>query len=374
MDGQNRIFVGGIPVRVEKKAIIEFFSQFGKIKYCKVKKNSKTGRSLGYAYLTFEDEATLRDLVDRQIEFCGRICECKQVFKKTELKEELAREKRRKLLVYDIDPNITNTDLKSYFESLTCISHAYVVKDPESMLNKGYGYVVFNTEEEVDNFVKRGLDLSIQGKPFNYSNEIHMPPKKKDASVKAVSPTNEVNIIKTTKKMSENKLLVKKDSREKRGQSASPHENIDEQNDSSSSQLISHDQISPSFHRKSRIISTMEENYLNNAINGKTASSNGGRLKSRPQGTSLSGKLSPRPLDGCTGGTKTTRGSKIIKPVVNAGKNKHIPCKRSLWTQITKISSQIDQRDENYRFNRCNHTIYAPKRNIARRAMQFTQF
>lgn len=178
MEKQNRIFVGGIPVRVDKKVIVDFFSQYGKILHCKIKKNSKTGRSLGYAYLTFESPQSTKALINQQIEFFGRICECKQVFKKEQLKEELHKEKKRKLLVYKIDPTVTNTELKNLFESLTSISHAYVVKDPDSDLNLGYGYVVFHDEEAVENFRKLKLVVTLKGKRILYTNKSHLPPKK----------------------------------------------------------------------------------------------------------------------------------------------------------------------------------------------------
>lgn len=96
MEGQNRIFVGGIPVRVEKTAIVDFFSQFGRIRHCKIKKNSKTGRSLGYAYITFEDSQATKQLLNKQIEFCGCICEFKSVFKKDELKDKITKDELKK--------------------------------------------------------------------------------------------------------------------------------------------------------------------------------------------------------------------------------------------------------------------------------------
>jgi RNA recognition motif-containing protein len=182
MEGQNRIFVGGIPVRVEKITIVDFFSQFGRIRHCKIKKNSKTGRSLGYAYITFEESQATKQLLNKQIEFCGRICEFKPVFKKDELKDKITKDKLKKLLVYELDPATTNKELHDLFASLTSISHAYVVKDPNSHLNLGYGYVVFEDGEKVEEFCKRMLAISFLGKQIKYSNELHVPPKKKPKS------------------------------------------------------------------------------------------------------------------------------------------------------------------------------------------------
>ncbi len=178
MESENRVYVGGIPVRTEKETIVDFFSKFGAIKFCKLKKNSKTGRSLGYAYLTFQDAEVARALVNSQIEFCGRICECKPIYKKSELRSELAREKKRRLLVYEMDPTVTNEELQAEFESLASISHAYVVKEQDSPLNKGYGFVVFHSEEQLVAFVATRLEVKLRGAVVHISNELTLPPKK----------------------------------------------------------------------------------------------------------------------------------------------------------------------------------------------------
>lgn len=58
----------------------------------------------------------------------------------------------------------------------------YVVKDPNSHLNLGYGYVVFEDREKVEEFCKRRLTISFRGKQIKYSNELHVPTKKKPKS------------------------------------------------------------------------------------------------------------------------------------------------------------------------------------------------
>lgn len=179
MEGTSRIFVGGLPVRVEKSGIVDFFQQFGEIRHCKIKKNSKTGRSLGYAYITFENAESANKLLNTQIEFCGRVCECKPVFNKHELREKMSCEKKKKLLVYQLSPVTTNNDLKELFEKFASISHAFVVKDPDSQLSLGYGYVIFHSESDLEEFCSRKLSLKLLGQMIEYTNQAHVPPKKK---------------------------------------------------------------------------------------------------------------------------------------------------------------------------------------------------
>lgn len=352
MEPNSRVFVGGIPVRVEKKTIVDFFSQFGAIKYCKIKKNSKTGRSLGYAYITFEDPQVMFALVNRQIEFCGRICECKPVFKKNKLKEELAKEKRKKLLVYNIDPTITNVELQEYFEKLAEINYAFVVKDPENKFNKGYGYVVFNSEEELDAFFDKNPALVLNGKPFMSSNKLTVPPKKKkEGSAKAVS-----NMGEQIKKVSNSRnrqgsqkakgqtqedsqdsdLMSVADSEEEKSQFSSP----DGRNSKSGSTERNHLQIGRSLHGMD----------TRQPLEPSTGSDHAKALREQSQVLHVSN--SEDILKNRTDATKSTRVSK------HPHKKNHFSSFEAMSrrNEIRKISKTINQDFSNYRFNKPEHS------------------
>lgn len=185
-DATKRIFVGGIPVRVERHQIIDFFSQYGPIRYCKLKMNRKTGRSVGYAYITFKSEQSALTLVNKQVEFFGRICECRQVLKNQQLMDELEKEKKRRLCVWALDPQTTNSTLKQAFIGLADISHAYVLKDSKNPKSKLTGVVIFNSETEVLSFVQQRPDVSIKGSLIKYNLETSIQLKKKKSQANQV--------------------------------------------------------------------------------------------------------------------------------------------------------------------------------------------
>lgn len=180
-DLSRRVFVGGVPVRADKQEIMGFFEQFGKVLHCKMKKNSKTGRSLGYLYLTFEDPQVASSLINKPISFCGRVCECKPVYKKEQLEEALSQDKKLKLLVYELDKDTTNQDLMEAFGSEADTSHAYVVKDIDSRTNKGYGYVIFKTVDAIQRFCQDHPLVRVRSREVQYSADLQFPPKKKRA-------------------------------------------------------------------------------------------------------------------------------------------------------------------------------------------------
>jgi RNA recognition motif-containing protein len=378
MESQNRIFVGGIPVRVEKKAIVDFFGQFGKIRHCKIKKNSKTGRSLGYAYITFEDVQSTKLILNTQVEFCGRICECKPVFKKEELKEEICREKKRKLLIYEIDPATTNTELRDLFGSLTSISHAYVVKDPDSDLNVGYGYVVFNSESLLNEFCSKKLPLCLNGKQVKYTNRFHVPPKKKSKQSK--NPASNFEDEQAEGMLSQRSNSQSKDPQESeksshlsnriqtsdKGQylNAVSSENRPMKKNAillpaSIVQGVRSSQASGSkiFPKPSRLHT--DANQTGNKISDELRAPNQGQfLNSVANIHTTFAKLQPERDQ--TGFTESTKESRVIQqmPSKFGAKKSHKYKLTTTMRDILRTSLYLSQKRDNYRFNRSSGQLY----------------
>ena len=168
-----KLFVKGLPVTSTRESIIQFFSQFGEVKHCKVKKNSKTKKSMGHACITFKEPRVARGLVDVPVNFNGRICECKPFYEMGKLREHLDMEKRLRLVVSSLEQTVTNKDLSEALEPLfSNYSYAYVVReDPECYENKGYGFVWFKNEPDLYSFLERCPTLEIKGKMAQFSRE-----------------------------------------------------------------------------------------------------------------------------------------------------------------------------------------------------------
>jgi RNA recognition motif-containing protein len=168
----TRIFVRGLPVRIEKDTIVEFFSKFGVVEHCKLKRNNKTKRSMGYACITFQDPTVAQSLIDQPIDFFGRICECKPVLKTKDLEEHLNLEKKLKVKLVNLDVKTTNQDLLQVLSSLTTFSYAYVVKEqPDSDENKGFGFIMFSSNQEASAFSQNFRYLFIKGKKVQVVSE-----------------------------------------------------------------------------------------------------------------------------------------------------------------------------------------------------------
>lgn len=363
---------------MDKKTIVDFFSQFGVIRHCKIKKNSKTGRSLGYAYITFEDEQSTKQILNTQVEFCGRICECKPVFKKDELKEEINREKKKKMLIYEMDIGATNNDLKGLFESLTSISHAYVVKDPDNDLNIGYGYVVFNSEKELEDFCSKKHNLSLNGKQIKYTNRFHVPPKKnsKESKVSASNYGGEpVNGQTSQFDGSNNKGLLessKGSSQLNRIQNCESAQLLNANSQQGVKQLVKlNASIQPASARGAEISQSSsskifpKQSRLQLAFNQKVSHIYS-ELEMSNQGQFLAFRnnvhgsfTKPQTEKDQTGLTESTKESRVIQQIPSKQTAKKSPKYKltSTMRDILRASPYLGQSRENYRLNRDSNQL-----------------
>lgn len=154
MEKCHKLFVGGLPVRVEQESIEEFFRQYGTVLHCKLKKNQQTGRSLGFAYLTVREKEASERLLNEQVIFQGRLIDIKPLWKKKDLGTKLEQEKKRKVFIIGLPQDATNEELQSYFEVFGSVSNAFIIKDQEVKKNKSYGYIIFKDESSVEKVLK----------------------------------------------------------------------------------------------------------------------------------------------------------------------------------------------------------------------------
>ena len=143
MEKYYKVFLGGVPVRVDKDAIAAHFAAYGTVLSCRLKKNQQTGRSLGYAYLTVKEKEAYERLLAETVVFQGRVIDIKPLWKKKELGDKLEEEKRKKIFVSNLPHDLTNAELTAYFSKFGHVANAFVIKDPDTLRNRNYGYVIF---------------------------------------------------------------------------------------------------------------------------------------------------------------------------------------------------------------------------------------
>jgi len=61
----SSLFVGNLPYHLRERDVIDIFEKFGPVKLCTVGVNKKTGQSMGYCFISFEDRRDAEDAYDK---------------------------------------------------------------------------------------------------------------------------------------------------------------------------------------------------------------------------------------------------------------------------------------------------------------------
>lgn len=74
MDQKNKIYVGNLPFTIDDLQLKELFSKFGEVEEAIVIKNKFNGRSKGFGFVTFKEEAMVEKAIAEmnQSEVMGR--------------------------------------------------------------------------------------------------------------------------------------------------------------------------------------------------------------------------------------------------------------------------------------------------------------
>ncbi|KAF8767088.1 putative RNA-binding protein EEED8.10 [Argiope bruennichi] len=107
---KRRLFVGGIPERVTKKELKEFFSKFGKITDCLIVQDHIKRRSRGYGFVIFSNAQEAEKAKNAPLEELEMYDRFLRVFPAEEKKsEKFKRDVREILFQQNADPDLTPT-------------------------------------------------------------------------------------------------------------------------------------------------------------------------------------------------------------------------------------------------------------------------
>jgi len=137
-DNELKMFVGGLSWDTETYGLREYFTKFGVVKDCTIKKDSKTERSRGFGFVLFaEKEAVERVLNEKEHFLDGR---------KIDPKRAQAIRKDGKLFVGGISTETENEKVKEYFETFGEIEAFERPTEKATGKNRGFCFITFKKD------------------------------------------------------------------------------------------------------------------------------------------------------------------------------------------------------------------------------------
>ncbi|KAJ6443360.1 heterogeneous nuclear ribonucleoprotein HRP1 [Purpureocillium lavendulum] len=154
----GKMFIGGLNWETtDLESLRDYFSQFGEVVECTVMRDSSTGRSRGFGFLTFKDAKTVNIVMVKEHFLDGKIIDPKRAIPRDE------QEKTSKIFVGGVSQETTDQEFRDYFAQFGRVVDATLMMDKDTGRPRGFGFVTFESEAGVDACIN--VPLEIHGKP-----------------------------------------------------------------------------------------------------------------------------------------------------------------------------------------------------------------
>nr|VZI27832.1 unnamed protein product [Spirometra erinaceieuropaei] len=173
----RKLFIGGLTPNTDEEMLKEYYSAWGEIVDVVVMKDSHSGRSRGFGFVTYkEPEMVDSAQANRPHEIDGKTVEAKRAMPREDSSSAEAHMTVKKLFVGGLKKDVTTEDLREYFSKYGNITECEVVTSKDTGVSRGFGYLVQatpyqdqplrrqesaverrNEHNEAENGVQRGL-------------------------------------------------------------------------------------------------------------------------------------------------------------------------------------------------------------------------
>lgn len=155
--GSGKMFIGGLNWDTDEDKLLAYFSKFGNVIEHSIMRDSATGRSRGFGFLTFEDASSVDAVIKSDHVLDGKLIDPKRAIAREE------QDKVGKIFVGGIDPMVTEKDFDEFFSQFGRIIDCQLMIDKDTGRSRGYGFITYDSPDAVDK-VTVNKYLTLKGK------------------------------------------------------------------------------------------------------------------------------------------------------------------------------------------------------------------
>lgn len=143
--GPVKLFVGGLTGDITKELLEAYFGCFAKVTEAFVVYAGL--RSAGFGFITVKDHDGAEKILQTRHSLNQSVLDVMPALDKIQAKVKQENERKRKIFVGGLPKNFNDDRLRVFFEIFGPIQKCYVVKDPFNGVTRGFGFVIFSTDE-----------------------------------------------------------------------------------------------------------------------------------------------------------------------------------------------------------------------------------
>ncbi|WVR04274.1 hypothetical protein IAU60_001274 [Kwoniella sp. DSM 27419] len=142
MPDEGKMFIGGLNWETTDDGLRAYMAQFGEIEASTIMRDP-TGRSRGFAFLTYRDAASVTKVLAQTHHLDGKQIDPKRAIPRAE------HERTAKVFVGGLAPSVTGESLRIFLTQFGAVMDATVMFDKETGRSKGFAFATFADEESV---------------------------------------------------------------------------------------------------------------------------------------------------------------------------------------------------------------------------------
>lgn len=153
----GKMFIGGLNWDTTEQGLVEYFSKFGEVVDHTIMRDSATGKSRGFGFLTFKDTKSVDAVIQGDHVLDGKLIDPKRAIAREE------QDKVGKIFVGGIDPMVNEKEFHDFFSQFGSIIDAQLMTDKDTGRSRGFGFITFDSPEAVDRVTVNKF-LTLKGK------------------------------------------------------------------------------------------------------------------------------------------------------------------------------------------------------------------
>ncbi|KAH8552340.1 hypothetical protein BGW37DRAFT_491549 [Umbelopsis sp. PMI_123] len=155
---EGKMFVGGLNWETTDERLRDYFSKYGEVIDCVVMRDATTGKSRGFAFLTFADPAVVDEVASRHHHLDGKNIDPKRAIPRDE------QDKTEKIFVGGIHQEVDEEEFRQFFSRFGKVIDVTLMTDRATGRPRGFGFVTFESSQGVENALNMP-GLAMRGKP-----------------------------------------------------------------------------------------------------------------------------------------------------------------------------------------------------------------
>ncbi|XP_059282602.1 heterogeneous nuclear ribonucleoprotein 1-like isoform X1 [Lycium ferocissimum] len=157
----GKIFIGGLAKETTLEQFVKYFEKYGEIIDSVIMKDRHTGRPRGFGFITYADPSVVDTVIAENHIINDKQVEIKRTIPKgsTDSKDF----KTKKIFVGGIPTTMTEDEFKEFFSKFAKVTEYEIIRDHVTKRSRGFGFIVFDNEQVVDNLLAEGNRIDMMG-------------------------------------------------------------------------------------------------------------------------------------------------------------------------------------------------------------------